>query len=43
MATYEKYIKQTWTDEETPLDADHMNHIEDGIKSISDWIEAEVS
>ena len=40
MATYEKYIKQTWTDEETPLDADHMNHIEDGIKSISDWIEA---
>lgn len=29
------YKKQTWVDLETPLDAEHMNHIEDGIGSIS--------
>ena len=25
------YVKQTWVDRETPLDAEHMNHIEEGI------------
>lgn len=29
------YKKQTWVDLETPLDAEHMNHIEDGIDSLS--------
>lgn len=27
------YEKQTWVDLETPLDAEHMNHIEDGIEA----------
>lgn len=26
-----EYIKQTWVDNETPVDAEHMNHIEDGV------------
>lgn len=25
------YVKQTWVDNVTPLNAEHMNHIEDGI------------
>ena len=25
------YIKQTWVDDVTPLDAEHMNHMEEGI------------
>jgi hypothetical protein len=33
------YKKQTWVDLETPLDAEHMNHIEDGIGSLSEEIE----
>lgn len=32
------YKKQTWVDLETPLDAEHMNHIEDGIGSLSEEI-----
>jgi hypothetical protein len=28
------YTKQTWTDEVTDVDADHMTHIEDGIGSL---------
>lgn len=28
---YEPYEKQTWVDGTTPIDAEHMNHIEDGI------------
>lgn len=28
------YEKQTWVDRVTPLDAEHMNHIEDGIAEI---------
>ena len=31
MASYER---QTWVDLQTPLDAAHMNHIEEGIASI---------
>ena len=27
------YIKQPWVDGETPLDAEHMSHIEDGIEA----------
>lgn len=30
---YEPYEKQTWVDGTTPIDAEHMNHIEDGIKN----------
>ena len=30
------YKKQTWVDFVTPLDAEHMNHIEDGIGSLSE-------
>ena len=26
-----EYIKQTWVDGETPVDAEHMNHIEEGV------------
>lgn len=29
------YTKQQWIDNQTPLDATHMNHIEDGIEQIS--------
>ena len=29
------YEKQTWVDNETPLDAEHMNHIEEGISELS--------
>ena len=25
------YTKQTWADHETPLDAEHLNHMEQGI------------
>lgn len=25
------YVKQTWVDGETPIDAEHLNHMEDGI------------
>lgn len=32
------YIKQTWVDGVTPLDAARMNHIEDGIKDNSDAV-----
>lgn len=28
------YEKQTWIDNETPLDAEHMNHIEEGISAL---------
>lgn len=28
------YTKQTWVDGTTPIDAEHMNHIEDGIESV---------
>lgn len=28
-----EYIKQTWVDNETPVDAEHMNHIEDGVEA----------
>lgn len=30
------YTEQTWVDGETPLDAEHMEHIESGIKSASE-------
>lgn len=26
-----EYIKQTWVDGETPVDAEHMNHLEEGV------------
>lgn len=29
------YVKQTWVDLETPLDAEHMNHIEEGVNQLS--------
>lgn len=29
------YTKQTWVDGTTPIDAEHMNHIEDGIEAAS--------
>ena len=29
------YTKQTWVDGTTPIDAEHLNHIEDGIKNNS--------
>lgn len=28
------YTKQTWENGKTPLDAEHMNHIEEGISNI---------
>lgn len=34
------YKKQTWVDGETPLDAEHMNHIEDGITAAHEAIKA---
>lgn len=34
------YIKQTWVDKETPLDAEHMNHIEEGIAAAHEAIKA---
>lgn len=30
------YKKQTWVDLETPLDAEHMNHIENGLGELSE-------
>lgn len=27
------YVKQTWIDKKTPLDAEHMNHIEEGLEA----------
>lgn len=30
------YTKQTWVNGETPLDADHLNHVEAGIASMAD-------
>ena len=30
-----EYTKQTWVDGTTPIDAEHMNHIEDGIFGVS--------
>lgn len=32
------YVKQTWIDGQTPLDASHMNHIEDGVEQLSEEI-----
>ena len=26
-----EYIKQTWVDGETPVDAEHLNHLEEGV------------
>ena len=26
-----EYIKQTWIDGETPVDAEHLNHLEEGV------------
>ena len=34
----EKYTKQTWVDGETPVDAEHLNHIEDGVERLSEAI-----
>ena len=39
------YTKQTWADHETPLDAEHLNHMEQGIaeaytapgSGVEDW------
>lgn len=33
------YVKQTWVDHETPLNAAHMNHIEEGIAAIDAAVE----
>ena len=33
------YVKQTWVDKETPLDAAHMNHIEEGLDAAHKAIE----
>ena len=41
---YEPYEKQTWVDGTTPIDAEHMNHIEDGIsEAVSNVVFADVS
>lgn len=32
------YVKQTWVDHESILDAQHMNHLEDGVATLSDGI-----
>ena len=32
------YIKQNWVDKKTPLDAEHMNHIEEGIAAAHEAI-----
>lgn len=29
------YTKQTWVDNQTPADASHMNHIEEGIENVT--------
>lgn len=34
------YEKQTWVDNQTPVDAEHLNHIEDGVAALSEEIEA---
>lgn len=33
------YEKQTWVDNETPVDAEHLNHIEEGVAALSEEIE----
>lgn len=30
------YEKQTWVDNETPVDAEHLNHIEEGVAALSE-------
>lgn len=30
------YEKQTWVDNQTPVDAEHLNHIEDGVAALSE-------
>lgn len=30
------YVKQTWVDKETPVDAEHLNHMEEGINANSE-------
>lgn len=32
------YVKQTWVDRETPVDAEHLNHMEDGISENAEAI-----
>lgn len=32
------YVKQTWVDLETPLDAEHLNHLEEGVSRLSEEI-----
>lgn len=32
------YVKQTWVDKETPVDAEHLNHMEDGISENAEAI-----
>lgn len=32
------YKKQTWVDGVTPLDAEHLNHVEEGISQLSEPI-----
>lgn len=33
------YVKQTWVDKETPIDAAHMNHLENGVRALSEDME----
>ena len=37
------YIKQTWVDDETPITADKMNHIEDGIGEVEASLTQQIS
>ena len=37
MADY-NYAKTTWTDNQTPLSAANMSHIEDGIYNATKWL-----
>lgn len=37
------YTRTTWVNEETPLNADNLNNIEDGIEELQDDVEIDAS
>lgn len=43
MATNNEYVKQTWVDGQTPVDAEHLNHMEEGIAANAEAVGKAIS